>query len=121
MTKMKLNHLNLTVTDVQTTRKFLETYFGLESMAAARADDNFCLLTDANGMAIALMSPTQPGEVKYPPVFHIGFMQDSEAKVNEIHQRLKDDGFDVRPPHRFHGSWTFYFQSPGGFLVEVLH
>ena len=40
--------------------------------------------------------------------------------MNEINQCLKDDGFDVPPPARFHGSWTFYFTAPGGFTIEVL-
>ena len=60
------------------------------------------------------------GEVKYPATFHIGFIQESEEKVNEINRRLKEDGFDVPPPDRQHGSWTFYFRAPGGFLIEVL-
>ena len=44
-----------------------------------------------------------------------------EERVNEINRRLKEDGFDVPPPERFHGSWTFYFRAPGGgFTIEVL-
>jgi lactoylglutathione lyase len=52
--------------------------------------------------------------------FHVGFIQESEERVNEINKRLKDDGFDVPPPSRQHGSWTFYFKAPGGFTIEVL-
>src|SRR5262249_27605188 len=59
-------------------------------------------------------------EVKYPATFHIGFIQESEGRVNEINQRLKDDGFNVPPPSKQHGSWTFYFPAPGGFTIEVL-
>ena len=59
-------------------------------------------------------------EVKYPATFHVGFAQESEERVNEINKRLKDDGFDVPPPSRQHGSWTFYFLAPGGFTIEVL-
>jgi hypothetical protein len=33
---------------------------------------------------------------------------------------LKDVGYDVPPPSRQHGSWTFYFLAPGGFTIEVL-
>ena len=40
--------------------------------------------------------------------------------MNEINKRLKDDGFDAPPPSRQHDSWTFYFQAPGGFTIEVL-
>jgi lactoylglutathione lyase len=52
--------------------------------------------------------------------FHVGFIQESEQRVDEINQRPKDGGFDVDQPGRLHGSWTFYFRAPGGFMVEVL-
>jgi len=39
--------------------------------------------------------------------------------VNEINQRLRDDGYAVDPPERHH-AWTFYVQAPGGFTVEVM-
>jgi lactoylglutathione lyase len=112
---MKLNHLNLTVTDVLDTSAFLEKYFGLKS--AGKATTSMSFLSDDNGAVIGLMKGT---DVSYPETFHIGFMQESEQRVNEIHQRLKDDGFDVQAPRKLHGSWTFYFQSPGGFQIEVL-
>ena len=113
---MKLNHLNLTVNDVLGTSAFLEKYFGLQTRG--KGNTNMAFLSDDNGAVISLMKGP---DVSYPETFHIGFIQESEARVNEIHQRLKNDGFDVNPPKTFHGSWTFYFQSPGGFLIEVLH
>jgi len=58
--------------------------------------------------------------VSYPGYFHIGFTQESEEKVNEIHRQLTADGFEAPAPDRFHGSWTFYLAAPGGFTVEVL-
>ena len=60
------------------------------------------------------------GEVTYPPGFHVGFVQESEAQVDQINQRLREDGIEVPKPARMHGSWTFYFKAPGGFTVEVL-
>jgi hypothetical protein len=40
---MKLNHINLTVTDVPGTVKFLEKYFGLQSQGG---DNQFAVLFD---------------------------------------------------------------------------
>ena len=59
--------------------------------------------------------------VEYPGAFHIGFMQDSRERVDEIYHRLKTDGFEAEPPKEFHGAWTFYLKAPGGFLLEVGH
>ncbi|MCP3740720.1 VOC family protein [Rossellomorea sp. BNER] len=111
---MKLNHINLTVTDVNAAREFLETYFGLQTKNTQ--GDSFAVMTDEDGMLLALMKGTQ---VNYPKSFHIGFSQESKERVNEINQRLKDDGFDVKPPKMAH-RWTFYVKAPGGFTVEVL-
>ncbi len=71
---------------------------------------------------LALTNPKVSGEseVHYPRGFHIGFIQQSEEQVNAINERLRADGYDVPPPAKLHGSWTFYFAAPGGFTIEVL-
>lgn len=111
---MKLNHVNLTVTDVQAAANFLEKYFGLRPIEGG--NKGFKALFDDDNLVLSLM---KAGQVAYPATFHIGFGQESEEKVNEIYQQLKDDGFDVKPPERHH-AWTFYVQAPGGFAVEIL-
>jgi lactoylglutathione lyase len=116
---MKLNHLNLTVTDVAQARVFLEKYFGMEN---AGGNNNMAFLKDENGMVLTLTSMKlgREVEVRYPASFHVGFIQESPDRVDEINKRLKGDGFDVPPPSKQHGSWTFYFLAPGGFTIEVL-
>lgn len=116
---MKLNHINLTVSDVPAASKFLQKYFGCRSIDETEPDHKFAALFDDDGMVITLMTGGKVTEVKYPRTFHIGFAQETKARVNEIYQQLKDDGFDVAPPQQSH-AWTFYVQAPGGFLVEVL-
>lgn len=113
---MKLNHINLTVTDVVAAAQFLEKYFGLRSQGGNKG---FTVLFDDDDLVLSLMKSGRGAEVQYPDTFHIGFMQESEARVNEINQRLKDDGFDVQPPEQHH-AWTFYVNAPGGFTVEVM-
>lgn len=111
---MKLNHINLTVTDVGAAKAFLMTYFGMK--LGGERGRSFAALFDDNGMVLTLMKGK---EVKYPATFHIGFGQESEEKVNEIYKRLIDDGFSANPPERAH-AWTFYVEAPGGFTVEVM-
>lgn len=110
---MKLNHINLTVTDVNAAREFLSKYFELQTKSIH--GDSFAVMTDENGLLLALMRDTK---VNYPKSFHIGFLQESKERVTEINQRLKDDGFAVKPPKMAH-RWTFYVKAPGGFTVEV--
>ena len=111
---MKLNHLNLTVNDVTAAQEFLAKYFGMRTEHTRGS--TFAVLFDEDGFVLTLMKGTQ---VNYPSTFHIGFIQESEERVSEINQRLKEDGFAVKPPQRLHG-WTFYVEAPGGFTVEVL-
>lgn len=111
---MKVNHLNLTVTDVPEARKFLETYFGLTCEGSR--GNGFAVMFDDDGFVLTLMKGS---EVQYPKTFHIGFPQENEEQVDQINQRLKEDGFDVEPPKQLHG-YTFYVDAPGGFTVEVL-
>ena len=86
---MILNHLNLTVTDV-TAAKFCKPISDskLETSVASRLQH--CLTIRVNGADYARST-----EVNYPKTFHIGFIQENEAKVNEIHQRLSDGGFTM--------------------------
>jgi catechol 2,3-dioxygenase-like lactoylglutathione lyase family enzyme len=118
---MALNHLNLTVPNVPPTRAFFETYFGFRHLAGAPQIDTFVVLVDESGFVLSLNNFTEAEEVAYPGAFHVGFRQDSREQVDAIYQGLKADGFDMKPPHEFHGGWTFYFRAPGGFLVEVFH
>ncbi|MFD1413729.1 VOC family protein [Oceanobacillus jeddahense] len=112
---MKLNHMNLAVTDVNETRAFFENYFNLQTKSMHK--DSFAILVDEDRLLLALMKNK---EVSYPNSFHIGFEQESEEQVNEINRKLQEDGFNVKPPKRTH-RWTFYVKAPGGFYVEVFH
>jgi catechol 2,3-dioxygenase-like lactoylglutathione lyase family enzyme len=117
---MRLNHLNLTVADVGRTREFFETYFGLRTLTE-RGRGAIAVMVDESGFILTLSNFDKVAAVEYPGAFHVGFMQDSKWRVDELHARLKADGFDPEPPREFHGAWTFYFRCPGGFVVEVLH
>jgi lactoylglutathione lyase len=117
---MGLNHLNLTVPDVPRTREFFESYFGFRPVFQ-RGDNTLAVLVDGSGFVLSLNNFSKAGTVNYPSGFHIGFLQDSREAVDDVHRRLKAGGFDPRTPKEFHGAWTFYFDAPGGFVVEVLH
>ncbi len=115
---MTLNHVNLTVPDVNETRSFFEEYFGFRCIAE-RGREALAVLVDESGFTLTLNNFNKAKEVEYPGAFHVGFMQNTREQVDEIHDRLKAGGFDAPPPREFHGAWTFYVTAPGGFLVEV--
>jgi catechol 2,3-dioxygenase-like lactoylglutathione lyase family enzyme len=115
---MRMNHLNLTVPDVARSREFFETYFGLRCVAEL-GRNALAVMVDETGFVLTLNNFEKATEVQYPGMFHIGFMQESRERVDEINAHLKSGGFEVEAPHELHGAWTFFFRAPGGFLVEV--
>ncbi len=117
---MKLNHLNLSVTDTKMAQEFLAKYFGMS--ISGKPNEQICFLTDDGGMILTLtnMAVGSESEVRYPATFHIGFIQPTAGDVDRMNDRLRADGYDVPAPSRQHGSWTFYFKAPGGFIIEVL-
>jgi catechol 2,3-dioxygenase-like lactoylglutathione lyase family enzyme len=117
---MRLNHVNLAVPDVVQSRDFFEKYFGFQCLVEPKGKNMIAVMRDVGGLVLTLSNFDGATEVTYPDSFHIGFIQESREEVNAMNERLKADGFDVESPRMFHGSWTFYFRAPGGFLVEVL-
>src|SRR6266436_4522698 len=97
---MKLNHLNLTVSNVPDTHRFLEKYFGLRSIAGTKPSEAVSFMSDDNGLVLALFRVAKGTELKYPAGFHIGFIQESDERVDEINQRLREDGYEVAEPSR---------------------
>ncbi len=115
---MGLNHLNLTVPDVQQTREFFEKYFGFRLLSDQQ---NLVVLSDDDGFVLTLNNFAGAADVPYPKAFHIGFMQRDRQQVDALYRRLEADGYEPHAPKEFHGAWTFYFRAPGGFLIEVFH
>ena len=113
--QMILNHLNLTVTDVEAACEFFERYFGLHKTGG---NAGLTVLLDQGGFVLTLMKAGKTTRVEYPGNFHIGFFLESEDKVIELNRRLKNDGYDVLPPKRHH-AYGFYIEAPGGFTIEI--
>ena len=111
---MRLNHLNLTVTDVPAASAFLERYFGLRRTGG---NAGMAFMMDDDGFSLSLMKG-RAADVTYPGTFHIGFSVASEEQVDAVNRRLREDGYDVAPPERHH-AYTFYVAAPGGFTVEM--
>jgi lactoylglutathione lyase len=116
---MKLNHVNLPVAGVSATRDFFEKHFGFHRIAEP-TDDNV-VLTDNAGLVLTVSNFDHVDQVAYPKWFHVGFMQDSDDRVDDIYDRLKKAGMQPGKSENMHGAPTFYFTAPGGFTVEVFH
>lgn len=114
---MKLDHINLTVSDVARTSAFLKKHFGYRDMFE---DNNagIAVLEDGSDMHINLMKGSK---ISYPKNFHIGFDLETEENVNKLYERLVADGIKIsKPKHVAWGSYTSNFLCPGGdFSIEI--
>ena len=114
---MKLNHINLGVTDVPATVALFEEYFGLKPAEGGFPQNPaMAFLTDDDGSLISIF---RARDVTYPKVFHIGFIQENAEAVRAMHAKLQAGGFQPQEPREEHGRLTFYFDAPGGFVIEV--
>lgn len=114
---MRLNHMDLPVSDLEATADYFQRGFGFERIPA-RAD-GMAILRGEDGFALILQ---QVERAEYPPGFHIGFLQPSDDAVHAAYLRLVDAGLPQPPaPAVSYGCLAFWCQAPGGILVEVSH
>ena len=99
---MGIEHVAMYVNDLEGARKFFETYFNAESNDLYHnktTDFKSYFLTFDQGSRLEIM--TKPGmqdeekTLARTGLIHIAFQTGSKEKVDELTNRLKDDGYEV--------------------------
>ena len=119
-TTLKLNHINLPVTDVAASAGFFEQYFNFRTIEV-KGNNMMAILEGDDGFILVLMADTfnRNGNSVYPDAFHIGFLVDTPAQVSQVYERLKEGGLATEAPGSLRGGFGFYFTAPGNILTEV--
>jgi len=112
---MKLNHLDLQVSDVQATVSFFETLLGLR-LDSSRTSPAIAILSDGDGFVLVLQRHTAPS---YPEGFHFGFLVDDVATVEAFHARAVAVQAPVSDVVRNNRGTMVYVRAPDGYAVEV--
>ncbi len=126
---MKIEHMALYVTDLETMKKFYELYF------SAKSNDKYhnpttgletYFLSFDEGSRLELM--TRPDMVaQEKPLFrtgitHLAFSTGSKESVDKLTQRLKNDGYEIISGPRTTGDG--YYEScvldPEGNQIEII-
>jgi len=115
---MKLNHIDLQVSNVSRAREFFEAHFGLRCTFQRR--EELALMEDDAGLSFGVSNLFGSAPPVYPPDFHIGFILGSEAEVRAIHGRLRSAGVTIKTDLS-RGGPNIYFMcvGPDGFVIEV--
>jgi catechol 2,3-dioxygenase-like lactoylglutathione lyase family enzyme len=117
---MRFNHLNLPVADLAEARSFFEEAFGFRCIR--QKGDVVAVMSDEHGFTLTLANSRRFGgeTPRYPEAFHVGFIVDSPAEVDAMHQQLAAANIPLeRAPGRQHGNYGFYFTALNGILFEV--
>ena len=115
---MKLNHVDLQVSDVDLARAFFELHFDLRCVFQRRSE--LAMLEDEGGFSLGVSNLFNSSPPTYPRDFHIGFILETEAQVRTQFQRLVDAGVAMKTDLSLGGP-NIYFMclGPDGLMVEV--
>jgi len=115
---MILNHLTLTVPDVEKAKNFFETNFNFTCIEQ-KGNNALVVLNDEKGFVFTLISNAfnKNGNNTYPENFHFGFMLNTPDEVTELYQKLKANGAALpQAPGKIRNSFGFYFHFDNLFI-----
>lgn len=116
---MKLNHINLVVSNVADAIKLFETFFNFKCIDT-KGDNIVAILKNADGFTLVIMTAKNE-PATYPTAFHIGFMLDGVEAVTKTYDALKNGGITVETaPRKIRDSFGFYFNFDN-IMIEVGH
>lgn len=112
---MLLNHLSLTVKDLDQSAKFYAEHFGFHDRL--HDDPNFVMLQSSEGSIIAL----QPGAATtgVGNTVHFGFNLPTVADVRAARERLVEEGLDVIVEQDDGRMLIIRVIDPDGYTVEL--
>jgi catechol 2,3-dioxygenase-like lactoylglutathione lyase family enzyme len=115
---MKLNHVDLQVSDVTRAREFFETHFGFRCVFQRR--EQLAILEDEAGLSLGVSNLFNSPTPAYPPDFHVGFILEKEADVRAHYNPLKSAGVPIKAELAIGGP-NIYFMciGPDSIPVEV--
>ncbi|MPR32430.1 VOC family protein [Salmonirosea aquatica] len=114
---MKLNHINLVVSNVAEAITLFETYFDFKC-TEVKGDNVIAVLEGTDDFSLVIMA-NKNGQAEYPAAFHIGFLLDSADAVTETYEKLLSGGVSVgKAPGKIRDSFGFYFTFDS-LMIEV--
>jgi catechol 2,3-dioxygenase-like lactoylglutathione lyase family enzyme len=113
---MRLTHIDLQVSDVDTAREFFETHFGLR--CTYQRQKQIAIFKDETGFEFAVSNLFNSPPPAYPTDFHIGFVLERTSDVRDVYERLKNAGVPMKLELGVHGP-ALAFQCLGPDLIPV--
>ncbi|MCA9599822.1 MAG: VOC family protein [Myxococcales bacterium] len=112
---MRLNHLDLQVSDVQRFTGLLEDVFGFRQLTS-HASPAIAILDDGEGFTLVLQKKPRPA---YPKDFHFGFLVPDPETVKKKQTELKARGLHVSDVIENGRGVLVYCRTWDGIMIEV--
>jgi catechol 2,3-dioxygenase-like lactoylglutathione lyase family enzyme len=115
---MKLNHVDLQVSNVSKARNFFETYFDFH--CEYRREGEIAILKDEAGLSLGVSNLFDSPAPDYPPDFHIGFILENEDEVRPMYEHLKAVGVPMKAEFSRRGPNVYFVcLAPDSIAIEV--
>ena len=111
---MPLNHVSLTVSDLERSAAFYGAHFGL--VDRVHDDDHLRILSAPDGSLLALSQGTPPAGL--PRTNHFGFHLPSGDEVRAARERMRQAGV-TETEWQADGPTRVQVADPDGYLVEL--
>ena len=104
-----LNHTNLTTYNVPELKEFFRAVFDFHVLE--ERGDKFAVLRNSDGFLLTLMHDKHmTPEQGYPGLFHVGFLQQTEQAVNQMHEALVARNYMAPKPAQAAARRTTYLR-----------
>lgn len=120
-----LRHLALRVTDLNRSRAFYETLFGMRVLWQPDPD-NVYLSSGSDNLALHRIPASEltqysPGRGQF--LDHFGVIMGTADDVDRMFEHVQRSGWRISKPLKHHrdGSYSFYLADPDGNLIQVLY
>lgn len=131
MTLGTMNHLALTVSDIEKSEPFYNAILEFMCYQQVEKNDEFIMWwsKDAGAILISAATPDSPNKVhdRYSPgLHHLAFNADSREQVDNLHKLILGLGATVLDPpaeynHYAPGYYAVFFTDPDGLKLELVH
>lgn len=118
-----LRHVALNVTDVEVSKTFYQTWFGMKIVWEPDAG-NVYMSSGVDNLALhQVPKERSPADHQGQFLDHVGFVMDSPETVDQLYERVVQAGVEIihHPKHHRDGSYSFYLADPDRIVIQVLY
>ena len=116
-------HVALNVTDVEVSKTFYQTWFGMKIVWEPDAG-NVYMSSGVDNLALhEIPRERVPADHQGQFLDHVGFVMDSPETVDQLYERVVQAGVEIihHPKHHRDGSYSFYLADPDRIVIQILY